>query len=126
MSFEDMCDRITEFLNGPPLKSERVHSEPGTEDQLANAYDDLGDSLRAIAAELGRPSVKVYAIAVPGRFSEMQFDYPMHVRRRYPGEIVARLARCGFTLYPRHRGDRARAAKRARHAARPNGRGKGR
>jgi len=85
-------------------------------------FSEPSDSLREIAAELGRPSVKVYAIAVPGRFSEMQFDYPMQVRRRYPGEIVARLARCGFVLYPRSRADRACAAKRARHAARPNGR----
>ncbi len=89
---------------------------------MSNESNDLSDALDAIAAELGRPSVKVYAIAIPGRFSEMQFDYPMQVRRRYPGEIVARLARCGFTLYPRSRADRARAAKRARHAARPNGR----
>lgn len=84
--------------------------------------DDLYDTLHAIAAELGRPRFKVYAIVVPGRFGNMQFEYPMTVRKHYPGEIVVRLARCGFALYPRSRADRASRAKRARHAARPNGR----
>lgn len=107
-------------------RGDRLKRTPNAEvDRLSSALD-LHDALCEIAAELGRPRFRNYAIVVPGRFGNMQFDYPMHVRKHYPGEIVARLARCGFAFYPRSRADRASRAKRARHAARPNGRGKGR
>lgn len=91
---------------------------------MSNESNDLSDALDAIAVELGRPNVKVYRTILPHGTHSVGF--PTIARKFYPGEMVARLARCGFVLYPRSRAERAHAAKRARHAKRPNGRAKGR